>query len=430
MKTLAHRSNPVHYVIIGNSAAGITAAKEIRTIDDSGRITILSDESTFGYSRVLLPLYIAGKLSEKSMLIAPRSFYQALKICLRRQEAADAVDLKGQIVHTTSGKRLSYDRLLVATGSSARKLDVPGSHLRGVHYLRKMEDAKAIRADLASSRHPVLIVGGGLVSVKSAEALIARKKRIHLAISSDRILSQMLNKTASGFFLETFRKKGVQVHLHTDVKSFEGGERLERVCLSDGTTLDCNLAIIGKGVSPNTGLLRSTGISLDQGIVVDGHMATNVPSVYAAGDVAEINVLGRTSGNAIWPLAVEGGRVAGANMALAPTTLSGALRMNSIEVLGTRVISVGDWEGERPIEFFKKEGSVYRRLVFSGGRLQGFILAGDIRGAGVLTSLVKNQSEIASSLLEEGLDRSFSYWPRLQGLGGRVQLLEMERRQI
>jgi NAD(P)H-nitrite reductase large subunit len=222
------KTHPVQYVIIGNSAAGISAAAEIRRQDPAGRITMISDEPAFGYSRVLLPLYLAGKKNKKEMVIAPRDFYTSRKIRLLKGDAAVAVEPKEQRVRTASGLRLPYDRLLIATGSSPRRLEVRGNGLPGIHYLRKIADAEAIRADLASSRGPVLIVGGGLVSLKSAEALIARRRKVQLVISSDRVLSMMLDEGASKLFLESLRRSGAGVHLHTDVKAFQGNGRVQR----------------------------------------------------------------------------------------------------------------------------------------------------------------------------------------------------------
>jgi NAD(P)H-nitrite reductase large subunit len=171
--------------------------------------------------------------------------------------------------------------------------------------------------------------------------------------------------------------------------------------------------------------LRETGITLNQGVRVDEHMAAGLPGIYAAGDVAEPfdPVRGAEGGNAIWPLAVEGGRVAGANMASeGSASLPPVIRMNAVEVLGTRAVSAGIWGGEQELNYLAKGGSVYRKLAFTGNRLSGFLLAGDIRGAGVLTSLIKTRTEISPSILEEGLERGFSYSPRLQALGGEVQV--------
>jgi len=426
MNQRLRRKDTIDYVLIGNSAAGIAAVQEIRRHDPAGRITILSDESVFGYSRVLLPLYIAGKIRKKDMVIAPRSFYTSNKIRLLRQETVESVDSKNQRVETKKGTKLTFDRLLIATGASPRKLGVPGEGLQGIQYLRKITDAEAIRSEISSCRDPVPIVGGGLVSVKSMEALIARRKKVHLIISSGRILSQMLDQTTSDLFLKTFERYGVTVHLHTEVKAFEGKQEVQSVFLSDGTSLPCTFAIIGKGVNPNIGLLRKTDVKINQGVVVDHHMATGLPSIYAAGDVVEqVDVIERTpSGHALWPMAVEGGRVAGANMAGVPAVFTGALRMNSVEILGTRVVTAGKWEGGQEVQSSRKEGTVYRKLVFAGSRLQGFVLAGDIRGAGVLTSLIRTQTELSVSALEEGLDRGFSYWPRLQILAGQIEQRE------
>jgi nitrite reductase (NADH) large subunit len=410
------------YLIIGNSAAGIAAAREIRRRDPRGRITILSDEPTFGYSRVMLPLYIAGKIGKRDMVIAQRDDYARLRINLRRGDPVESIDPKEQRVFTRKGIHFPYDQLLVATGSSPRTLNIQGKDLPGIHYLRKIEDAEGIRKDLSSSPGPVLVIGGGLVSVKSLEALVLKKRKVHMAISSNRILSQMLDEIASGFFLDALRKRGVSVHLRTDVLAFEGKERVEGARLSDGTCLPCSLAIIGKGVKPNVGPLEGTGIQLNEGVVVDPHMATNLPFIYAAGDVAEtVDLLKKKhQGQPIWPLAVEGGRVAGTNMASVASVLPGGMRMNVVELLGIKAVSVGAEEGQKVLTYFPPGNSIYRRLSFSGGRLTGFLLAGDIRSAGVLTSLVKNGTPVSTSALEEDLERGFSYSPRFRALQGEV----------
>ena len=420
--TLRARRN-IRYVILGNSVAGIAAAQEIRRHDPDGQVTIVSDEKTFGYSRAMLPLYIAGKKSQRDTVFAPRAFYAAERFRLLRGETAATVDARAQQVHLASGRRLPYDHLLVATGSSSRTLDVPGKGLPGIFPLRKMADAEAIKRDLRSCRGPVVIVGGGLVGVKSLEALAGKKQEIHLVISSDRILSQMLDRTASDFFLHAFERHGVRVHFHADVTAFLGQDRLEGVSLSDGTNLTCDLAIIGKGVSPNVGCLKETGVAMNQGVRVDAHMATNVAAIFAAGDVAEpMDVLQqRSAPSTIWPSATEGGRIAGLNMAGVAATFSGALRMNSVEILGVRVISAGVWEGGEQLTTIAREKPLYRKLIHADGRLNGFLLLGDVRCAGVLTSLVKNRTEVSAAALARELERGFSYRPRLYALGGVIQ---------
>lgn len=421
------RIKATEYVILGNSAAGIAAAAEIRKTDRSGRITIVSDETAVGYSRVMLPLYIAGKVSKPQMIIAPKEFYASRAIRLLRGERAVGLDPAARRVALANGGVLPYDRLLIATGASAKGLKARGKELPGIFYLRKLDDADGIRRILRSSSAPAVIVGGGLVGVKSLEALLHRKREVHLVISSDRILSQMLDKTASDLFLAAMQERGVHVYFHSDVKAFRGKGELQAAVLADGTVLPCCMAIIGKGVAPNVEFLRDTGIPLHQGIIVDDHMATNLPEVWAAGDVAEpLDALhGKNAPSALWPSAVEGGRVAGANMAAVPSVFGGALRMNSVELLGVRVVSAGTWDGDHIV--IRKNRSVYRKLVFAQGRLNGYILAGDIRCAGVLTSLVRNRTAVSPLAIEEGLDRGFSYQPRLHMLGGRIEALQSQR---
>lgn len=412
----------VQYVVVGNSAAGLAAAREIRRLDGSGQITMISDEPGYGYSRVMLPLYIAGKIRLRDMVIADRSFYRTHGIRLLRNEPAVGIDPQDRRVHTVRGKTLAYDRLLIATGASPQMPDIPGKTLQGVYPLRKAAEARAIRGVLASSSGPVLIWGGGLVGLKSLEAFIARRREVHLVVSSGRILSQMLDQAASDLFLEALGRSGVKVHMQRDVRAFSGRDRLEAAELSDGTVVPCCLAVIGKGVTPNVGLMEGTGCAVHQGLPVDSSMATSLAGVYAAGDVAKPPNLFAEGGAAIWPMAVEGGRTAGANMAGEPAVFPGVLRMNSIEFMGTKVISAGEWRGGQEIHAVRENGAVYRKLSHAGGRLKGFILAGDVRCAGVLTALIRNRTEVSLSVLEEGLDRGFSYWPRLRALQGQQVL--------
>jgi len=413
----------VRYVVLGNSVAGIAAAEAIRRHDPEGKIDVVSDEKAFGYSRAMLPLYIAGKKTKRDTVFAPRDFYSSRRIRLHQGQTAESVDVLTQQVRLGNGKRLPYDRLLVATGSASRTLDVPGKELQGVFLLRRMTDAEAIKRHLRSCRGPVVIVGGGLVGVKTLEAMAGKKKEVHLVISSDRILSQMLDRTASDFFLRAFERHGLHVHLQTDVTAFHGRERLEGVALSDGTRLSCDLAVVGKGVTPNIGCVRDTGVALNQGVRVDTRMATNVPSIFAAGDVAEpVDVLQqRNLPSTIWPSATEGGRIAGLNMAGVPATFSGALRMNSVEILGVRAISAGVWEGGEQLTLLRPDRPLYRKLIHADGRLDGFLLLGDVRCAGVLTSLVKTRAEVSVQALAKDRDRGFSYRPRLYALGGSIQ---------
>ncbi|MFA5026653.1 MAG: FAD-dependent oxidoreductase [Candidatus Methylomirabilota bacterium] len=421
MKPSGRRSASLRHVILGNSVAGIAAAQEIRRHDPEAGIVIVSDEPLHGYSRAMLPLYIAGKKRKGELVFAPRSFYAERRIRILRG-AAEAVDASRRLVRLADGKHLPFDRLLVATGSASRTLDVPGKELPGIFPLRKFADAEAIKRHARIGRR-VVIVGGGLVGVKSLEAMAARKKEIHLLISSDRILSQMLDRTASDLFLRAFERQGIRVHFQVDVAAFHGGERLEEVSLSDGTRLPCDLAIIGKGVDPCVACLQGTGVRLGQGVVVDEQMATSLPGIYAAGDVAEpLEVLQRKNlPSTIWPSAAEGGRVAGLNMTGVPATFSGALRMNSVEILGVRVISAGLREGPEQVALLDEARPSYRKLIFADGRLDGFLLLGDVRSAGVLTALVKNRTEVSRQALAADLRRGVSYRPRLYALGGVIQ---------
>jgi len=407
------------FIIIGNSAAGIAAVEAIRLRDKDSKIIVISDEDYPVYCRCLISYYLAKEVKGDKIFYRPDNFYKENNVELLLNKKVSRVDPKKSRIVCEDKTALSYDSLLISTGASPKFPSTTGIKKTGVFGFRTLKDAKEIEGQVPVTK-TACILGGGLVGLKSLEAFIARRREVHLVVSSGRILSQMLDQTASDLLLEALGKSGVKVYLQRDVRAFSGGDRLKAAELSDGTIVPCCLAVIGKGVTPNVGLMEGTGCAAHQGLLVDSSMATSLEGVYAAGDVAEPpNLLG-DGVTAIWPMAVEGGRTAGSNMAGEPAVFQGALRMNSIEFMGTKVISAGEWRGGQVLHAVRDGGTIYRKLSHAEGRLRGFILAGDVRCAGVLTALIRNRTEVSLPVLEEGLDRGFSYWPRLRSLQGQV----------
>ena len=417
----------MEHLIIGNGAAGSAAAQAILDVDKKSNITVLSDEPNTPYSRVMLPLYIAGKIKKEELYLSSGESVPSNVIHISSEGGAAAVDFKNQKIIDAKGRHIPYDKLLVATGSLPKELDVPGRDLDGLYYLRNMSDADTIKNSLELPAEPVVIVGDGPIAMKCLEAAVARGKKACLVTLAGRLLEQIMDSEASAFFYQELKKRGVEVRLNTEVEAFTGKERVEGMALSDGTTIHCGMAIIGIGVRPNTAFLCDTGIPWESGVPVDEQMAADVPNTYAAGDVADMGkgIKRETGRYALWPLARLGGRIAGLNMAGILTSLQDQVRMNSIGVFCIKAVSVGDLNGTGEVKFGNREKGIYRKIVYSGKRITGFIIVGDIRSAGIVTALINNKTDVDTSLMEDMAVRGFSYSPRLQKIIGSYNIKEI-----
>ncbi|MDD1755638.1 MAG: FAD-dependent oxidoreductase [Methanomassiliicoccales archaeon] len=374
------------YLIIGNGPAGVGGVEGVRKVDPKGTIAIVGDERAMPYSRCLLPGYISGRVSEKSLTYRPSSFYERNGVSLFLGRRATSLDPSERKVQLDDGSRLGYGRLLLATGSSALLRSLKGNHLPGVHLLRTIEDAQSISEEAARARSAV-VMGGGLVGIGVAIALHQRGILTHLVSASPRVLSQNVDQRAADLVAGHLRKSGIDVVLSTDVDEILGTDRAIGARLSDGRILECDLVVSAKGVEMNTDLAVGAGLSVRRGVVVDDHLRTSSPDIYAAGDVAEAKdfITGQGTTLTIWPVASEQGRVAGMNMAGGDSAYPGGVQICAVDFLGMPVVTVG--ESREPKDASASEGKVemdtgqngYRKLAIRDGRVVGAILVG---GAG------------------------------------------------
>ena len=402
----------MHYVIVGGSAAGISAIEAIRSQDKEGRITLVSDEKFPLYSRCLITYFLAGKLAEDKLKYRSSDFYAKEKVeSLNGIRAKRLLPEKRKLI-LDNGKEITYDKLLIATGASPQMVEVPGSDKEGILGLRTYRDAQLINGRLDKVNR-VSILGGGLIGLRAAYALHARNKQVKVIVKSNQVLSQMLDKGAADFVRRKIEQKGIEVMTGLAAVEFLGGKEVTGLVLDDGRRLECELVIVGKGVGPNLELVKGTEIKTDYGIIVDDYLQTNLPNVYAAGDVAQAKdlITGESTINALWPCAVAQGKVAGLNMAGKKVKYDGSLAMNSIEFFGLPVISIGITRPkEKEYEQLVKEDAknfVYKKVVLRKNRLQGMILVNRIEQAGVMRILMKKKVDISSikgMLLEDGFD--------------------------
>ncbi|MEK7817741.1 MAG: FAD-dependent oxidoreductase, partial [Actinomycetota bacterium] len=315
------------------------------------------------------------------------------------------------------GGEVDYDRLLWATGARAKDLDFKGAELKGVFTFRTLADAEGILTLLNGSENAV-VLGGGLVSVMAATALALRGIKVTMVITSRQLFSQLLDETSARMAEATLKEGGIDIIFGNDIKQASAAKgnkaRVGQVVLNDGSEMAADIVVAGKGVVPNAEPLAAAGAEAGRGVAVDDHLATSLESVWAAGDVAESwDIPTHTRRlSAIWPNAVEQGRLAGKNMAGLDAPYQGSAAMNSFKAFELPFISAGLikglGEGHEVMELSLPEEKVYKKLVFDGDRLVGAIMVGDIDRAGIYTGLIKDETDV-SSFREEFLRDGFGY---------------------
>ncbi|MHB1159603.1 MAG: NAD(P)/FAD-dependent oxidoreductase [Chloroflexota bacterium] len=408
----------IQYVIAGNGAAGIAAVEAIRSVDRESPVRVVSAEPGPAYSRVLLHHMVAGEIEEGDMVIRDLSFYHRMGLSLVHS-TVEGVDVAAQRVYLSHGQVLPYDRLLVATGARSSKPPVPGIDHPRVHCLWTAADAHALTA-LARSCHSAAVVGAGFVGIQAVDGLTRRGVHITLVDVAERPLPLLLDSAAGRLVSEHLRRRGVDVRMSTSAVSVERGTDGGTVVdLSDGAVIEADLVVVATGARPNVEFMESAGVRMARGIVVDAGMLTSAPNVYGAGDVTITRdvVTGLPVNCAIWPEAVEQGRIAGLNMAGRHIAYAGSLRVNVTSALGLLVGSVGvSEESETIVSRVNRDDrrGIYRRLFFREGALVGAILIGDVSDLGILGSLIRVGTDL-SSRMERVVASPISY-PHLFGL--------------
>ncbi len=302
-------------IIVGAGQASGQAAASLRQEGYEGSITIFGEEDQVPYQRPpLSKAYLSGELSRNRVLVRPENFYPDKKITLNAATRIDSVDPAEKKVRTEDGETHSYDKLLIATGSRPRILNIKGSNLEGIHYLRTIADVDAIRFSMESAKQ-VCIVGGGYIGLEVAA--VAKKMGLDVTVleMEDRILQRVTTKEMSAFYHELHTSRGINIRTGAMVSGFEGKTKVSSVVFGN-KKLPAQLVIIGIGIVPNVELAKAAGLQCDNGIVVDEYCRTSNSDVYAAGDCTNHPnpILDRRLRLESVPNAMEQARVASTNM--------------------------------------------------------------------------------------------------------------------
>ena len=407
------------YVIIGNSAAGIGGIEGIRELDKEGEIVLISKEKEFTYSRPLISYYLGGEVNKEQMKYRPDNFYEKNGVTTIFGKAAVGVDSIGKAVTLDDGSAVTYDRLLVATGASPIMPPIPGlENVKEKYTFQSMADALALEKAIGKNKR-VLILGGGLIGLKCAEGLTGRVSSLTVIDREDHLLPSAIDKESAAYIEDAAKEQGIECVLGENVVKISGKKA---VCES-GREFSFDILVVAVGVRPETALLKDAGAVIHNGIVVNRRNETSLNSIYAAGDCVEEKdvVDGNEKVLALLPNAALGGRNAGRNMAGGNAVYTDAVAINALPFWGNHLISAGQTVGECFTE--EKDGS-FKKLYTEKDRLNGFVLIGDVSGAGIYTALIRNRtklSEIDFDMIKEKPQlAALSHRFRAEKLGGRT----------
>lgn len=273
-------------VIVGASLAGGRAAEQLRRGGWAGTITLIGDEPDRPYDRPpLSKKLIRGQIEEAKLFFRAPGWYDEHTIELHTGQRARALHTTAREVELEGGRRIAFDHLLIATGATARTLTCDGASMPGVHLLRTLEDARAIRAEVVSKKR-VVVVGAGVIGAEVAASCRDEGLEVVMLEAAERPLLRAFGADVGAFYADQHRARGVDLRCGTTVTALRGSGRVEEVITSSGEHIACDFVVVGIGVTPETRWLEGSGVRVDRGVIVDTHCATNLPGIYAAGDVA------------------------------------------------------------------------------------------------------------------------------------------------
>lgn len=385
------------YLIIGASAAGLSAALKIRELDVDGEITVLSEEKSLPYSKMSLPYLLSGECSKEEDLYL--RIPEGVNLLLDKK----VVSLKEErkVVETETGEEFSYDKLLIATGAHPYLPEVEKKGSPLIFSIRNLEDISGLKGRLKNSKEKrVILSGAGLVNCEIADALLKIGVPSVFVIRSNRILSQILDEEGSRIIESVAKEKGIELLTGENIKTIEEKDGITYATLESGKVLKGSCVVFGKGVRPSVDFLKGTGIKIVRGIEVNEHLQTSVEDIYAAGDVTESmdSVYEDVRGHALWPVAVEQGKIAGANMAGGKIEYPEEISRNILTIFGKTIFTGGISTEDKFAVYKEHLAGEYRKILIHNDKLVGFVFIGEVDSPGVYLFIMKNKIDVGDNI--------------------------------
>ena len=380
------------YAIIGNGAAGISAAQAIRERDKTGSIYMISNEEYPAYNRPMLTKSLVAGLDAAQIAVQEPSWYEDNHVFQMLGKNVVSIDTQKKEIHTADGAKFKYTKLIYALGSECFIPPIAGADQPEVIAIRRLADTQKV-AELLPQTKEAVVIGGGVLGLEAAWELKKAHCKVTVLELAPRLMGRQLDENAGEMIKAISEAQGITIHTGVQIEAIEGGGHVTGVRLGDGRVFPAQLVIVSCGVRANAAIAKEAGIETERAVVVNSRMETSAEDVYACGDCAQYQGVNY----AIWPQAVEEGRVAGANAAgeaLEYTTVPAAL---SFHGMNTALYSIGD-NGSNPdlvyktVEFKDTARKQYEKYYFRNNRLCGVILIGDVSRMAELTEAVEKKA--------------------------------------
>jgi NAD(P)H-nitrite reductase large subunit len=393
----------MRYVMIGHSYASTFAVEAIRKVDPVGRITVVGDEPHRLYSRAMLHEFMARMVKDDLCWLRRPNWAEQHGVDLITGTSAIRLDPGSHTVQLDDGRLVPYDRLLIACGG---KPFVPSGiegygQFKQVYHFTRMSDAIDLRT-VGDAGGTVVVLGGGLIGLQCAEGLHRLGCQVHVVELADMVLPLAVDRTAADLIARTLTDQGMRLHLSESISRIGGTDgNVGHVVLAGGKTLPCRAVVVAVGMRPNVGWLAGAGIAIDRGILVDEHLRTNRPDVYAAGDCAQglEKITGKRMILATIPTASRQGLLAGYNMAGVARAYDGEIPLNALQFGSIQVVSYGfvqDEPDSESLSFLDEKNRVYRKVVLKDNRVVGALLLRAIDRAGLYRQLINKRVDVSS----------------------------------
>lgn len=386
------------YLIIGSSHAGLSALDAIRLQDKEGSLILVTQESCLPYSPTILPYVLSGQAQPEKVFLRDQQSLDSLSVVFKPGAKVVAVDGSSRQVTLQSGEKIEYEKLLLATGAAPKLPPVQGLEAVPHHVLRTLEDALGLRSKIRKGG-TALVMGAGLIGLHAAENLAKGGMKVVVVEALSQVLPGYFDEEASQIICKAFSDNGIKIRLNEKVSRVEGGDGETALSVVSGGSISAGLIVVATGVQPRVEVLAGSGVEVDQGILVDERMRTNVSGIWAAGDVAQARGFFESSKilNATLPNAVEQGRIAGMDMVEDPALkgYQGAVSLNTYRFFGHRAFSVGMIKAEAGCEVEKvvvPESFKYQKLVFKEDQLVGASGINSDLDPGIMVQLIRRKA--------------------------------------
>jgi nitrite reductase [NAD(P)H] large subunit len=394
-------------VIVGNGMAAARLVDELaKTSLGRYAIAVIGAEPRLAYNRVLLSSVLAGEIASHDIELKPAAWWRDRGVTLKYNSLVTEIDVGRRELKIAGDESIEFSRLVLATGSSPLRLNLPGVELAGVHTFRDSRDVDLLLA-LAKRKRPVVVVGGGLLGLEAAYGLAKAGTPVTLLHRMDRLMERQLDPPAADLLKTLVERKGVEVLLKADTARIYGSSRVEGVELADGRKIEADAVVFAAGIRPNTALAQEAGIAVHRGIMVDDVLQTSAPDIYALGECAEH----RGVCYGLVEPAYEQARVLARHLAGRTASYPGSVVATNLKVSGVSVFSAGDFlgtDGSEAIMLSDIRRGTYKKLVIADGRLVGAVLVGDTADALWYLDLIRERKQIAAIRSDMMFGRSFA----------------------